>query len=140
MTYQGELAILIREVLRAVRALKKCGALTVLEAERVLEEADDLANLRATLADSVLAPGLLAQLVLVVAKAEQALAGETRTAVISHDTGCDGETLEKVSEFTHRGHRIADSVGRLKALEKALAELHDAVTALRTARSLADGA
>ena len=138
MTYD-ELVRLFRDVLRATRTLTDGVSLAVLEAEEVLTTAE-IAELRSRLdPERIREATLLADLSPMVAQAKQALEGETRTALIDHDTGCDGETLERVSELTCRGHRIAPAIRALCAFYRALAELHDAVAALHAARCLASG-
>ena len=130
---------LIRQALRAARVLAESDALAVLDAEDLLA-AKELQRLCDVLdSERILNPGFFAELSPVVAHAEQALAGETRTTVIDHDTGCDGETLERITELTRRGHRIAESVWHLRVLYRALAELHDAVAALRAAHRIVSG-
>ena len=134
-----ELVRLFRDVLRATRTLTDGGSLAVLEAEEVLASAE-IAALRSCLdPERIREAGVLADMSAIIAQAEQALRGETRTALIDHDTGCDGETVERVTELTRRGHRIAPAIRHLHAFRRALAELHDAVAALRAAHRIVSG-
>lgn len=134
MSHEAELILLARNVLGAARALAESGGLDALEEEHVLETAQ-LDRFRATLAsDQVLGDGFRRLLSQSLADAEHALADETRTAVISHDTGRGGDdnwAYEEVSELTPRGHRIVVGVRHLQALEASLAELNDASLARR---------
>lgn len=135
-----ELVGLMRAALRAARVLIESDALAALDADDVLatKVLQRLCNVLGS--ERILEPGLLAELSPVVAQAEQALMAETRTAVIDHDTGCGGETLERVTELTRRGHRIASAVRQLRVLYRTLAEFHDTAVAIRAARALASEA
>ena len=138
MTYD-KLVRLFRDVLCASRTLTDSDSLAVLETEKVLGIAE-IAALRCSLdPERIREASLLAELSPIVAQAEQVLEEETRTALIDHDTGCDGQTVERVTELTCRGHRIAPAIRQLRAFYRALAELHDAVGALRDAHRLVSG-
>lgn len=135
MTQEAELEKLARRAMKLARTLTE-KHLVVLEREQVLND-EALDRLRGAPDECLLEPATYTTLAAATAQAERALALETRSAVICHETGCDGEKAwaqERVSEFTARGHRIACSVASLQTLKEALAEFHDARTALRSVR------